>query len=158
MLIRSATMLDLPAIAALHSNVTAELRELAPEGFGAPLDTMPGVGDVAGVFRDMLDDSDYVLLVAEDEGQVAAFASGLREDHGDDLVESPYLTIEFVEVAPTHRGRGIAAELIAALEADARRRGLKHVDLRVWEGNDGARQLYDRLGYRTLEMRMAKVL
>ena len=52
--IRRATSLDLPAIAALHIAIAAELRALAPAGYGRPLETMPGAGDVAGKFRDAL--------------------------------------------------------------------------------------------------------
>lgn len=44
------------------------------------------------------------------------------------------------------RGRGIAANLMAALEAEARRRGLTLLTLDTCTGSD-AERLYDRLGW-----------
>jgi len=156
--IRPATSLDLPAIAALHGAITAELHALAPTGFGGALETLPGRGDVAGKFRDMLDDSDCVLLVAEEDARVIGYASGWREAHDDDVIAAPFFTIEYVSVQAEQRGHGAAHELVAALEAEARRRGLGRVDIRVLEANTHARELYAGLGYHPLEMRLGKVL
>ena len=156
--IRPATSLDLPAIADLHIAVAAELRKLAPEGYGAPLETMPGAGDVAGRFRDMLDDSDAVLLVADEDGAIAGVGSGWVEAHGDDLIPAPFFTIEFIEVDPAYRGKGLAAQLIHSLEDEARKRGAGHIDLRVFVSNEAACGLYERFGYKPLEYRMAKEL
>jgi ribosomal protein S18 acetylase RimI-like enzyme len=158
MSIRPATSLDLPAIADLHLAVAAELRQLAPAGYGAPLESMPGAGEVAGKFRDMLDDSDAVLLVAEEDGAIAAVGSGWVERHGDDLIPAPFFTVEYVEVAAAHRGKGLAKQLMAALEAAAKARGVSHIDLLVWVGNTGAMQLYEQFGYTPLEYRMSKQL
>jgi ribosomal protein S18 acetylase RimI-like enzyme len=156
--IRPATSLDLPAIADLHIAVVAELCALAPQGYGAPLATMPGAGEVAGKFRDMLDDSDAVLLVAEVDGELAGIGSGWVERHDDDLVPAPFFTIEYIEVASTHRSSGIATQLMEALETEARGRSVTCIDLRVFVSNDAACRLYERFGYKLLEYRMAKVL
>jgi [ribosomal protein S18]-alanine N-acetyltransferase len=156
--IRRATSLDLPAIAALHIAIAAELRALAPEGYGRPLESMPGAGDVAGKFRDALDDSDALVLVAEVDGAVVGVGTGWVETHGDDLIEAPFYTIEYIEVHPDHRGNGLASELLSALEDDARRRGVSHIDLRVFVSNTGACKLYERFGYKPLEYRMGKAL
>jgi ribosomal protein S18 acetylase RimI-like enzyme len=156
--IRPATSLDLPAIADLHLAVAAELRRLAPEGYGAPLESMPGAGDVAGTFRDMLDDPDAVLLVADEGGSIAGVGSGWVETAGDDLIPAPFFTIEYIEVDPTHRGKQLAAQLMEALEAAARARNVSHIDLRVFVSNKPACKLYERFGYKPLEYRMAKEL
>jgi ribosomal protein S18 acetylase RimI-like enzyme len=158
MVIRPATTLDLPAIAQLHISVAAELRNLAPEGFGTSPDNLPGRGDVAGTFRDTLDDSDAVLLVAEVDGRLVALASGWQENTADELFDAPFFTVEYVEVAEEYRGQGLASQLLEALEAEARRRGITQLDLRVMVGNEAARSLYERVGYQTLELRMGKVL
>jgi ribosomal protein S18 acetylase RimI-like enzyme len=150
--------MDLPAMADLHIQVAKELRALAPDGYGAPLETMPGTGEVAGTFRDALDDSDAVVLVADEGGVIAGIGTGWIESHDDDLIPAPFFTIEYVEVHPDHRGKQLASEILAALEEAARARGAKHVDLRVFVSNEPACQLYERLGYQPLEYRMAKAI
>ncbi len=50
-------------------------------------------------------------------------------------------------VAPQARGRGVGTELLAAVAAEARRRGYAEVRLDVVEGNDRARALYEREGF-----------
>ncbi len=47
-------------------------------------------------------------------------------------------------------GGGIGTRLMAAVEDRARSEGLKQLWLTVWEENQRARRLYERLGYRTV--------
>ncbi len=54
-------------------------------------------------------------------------------------------------VHPTYRRRGIGRGLIAAVEQEARRRGFRMMTIGVDEGNDYARRLYERLGYRFIK-------
>jgi ribosomal protein S18 acetylase RimI-like enzyme len=53
-----------------------------------------------------------------------------------------------LEVHPILRRSGIATALIGALEDRIRARGLGRAELGVEESNQGARRLYERLGYR----------
>ncbi len=53
-----------------------------------------------------------------------------------------------VRVMPLLQGRGIGARLLAAAEAEIRRRGLSVAEIGVEKDNAGARRLYERLGYR----------
>jgi len=52
-----------------------------------------------------------------------------------------------VVVHPAHRQRGIARALVGAALADARARGGRWVALQVERDNDGARALYESLGF-----------
>ncbi|KAI0102134.1 acyl-CoA N-acyltransferase [Nemania sp. FL0031] len=45
-------------------------------------------------------------------------------------------------------GRGIGSKLIATVEEQARAEGYKQLWLGVWENNDGAEKLYEKLGYK----------
>ncbi len=54
-----------------------------------------------------------------------------------------------VYVDQAFRGRGLAAGLVEAAIAAGREAGLRLVWLTVAIGNDGARRLYDRMGFRT---------
>jgi ribosomal protein S18 acetylase RimI-like enzyme len=62
-------------------------------------------------------------------------------------------------VAPEAAGQGIGAQLLQALLARARAEGLESLVLTVTEGNDGARRLYERCGFRSfgIEPRAIKV-
>lgn len=53
-----------------------------------------------------------------------------------------------VRVMPFLQGRGVGSRLLAAAEAEIRRRGLEVAEVGVEKDNEGARRLYERLGYR----------
>ncbi|WUV11018.1 GNAT family N-acetyltransferase [Amycolatopsis sp. NBC_01488] len=50
-------------------------------------------------------------------------------------------------VAPQARGRGVAARLIDAVREAAEEAGAEAIGLHVFEGNDRARRVYERLGF-----------
>lgn len=50
-------------------------------------------------------------------------------------------------VHPDWRGRGVGHQLLDAAEAEARRAGCAFLELSVDEANDGARRLYDSIGF-----------
>jgi GNAT superfamily N-acetyltransferase len=84
-------------------------------------------------------------LVAEVDGAAAGLAWA-RMDAGD-----PSLVNLFqVWVAPQARGRGVAAALLAAAIQWARARGARAMGLGVVCGNDVARRLYERAGFRDI--------
>ncbi len=53
-----------------------------------------------------------------------------------------------LDVAEPNRDRGIGSQLIAFVEAEARRRSLFGVYLEVAVTNSNARRLYERVGYK----------
>jgi GNAT superfamily N-acetyltransferase len=59
----------------------------------------------------------------------------------------PLINVHDVVVLPSHRGKGIAARLFAAVEAIARERGACKLTLEVLSGNKHARRLYEKLGF-----------
>ena len=59
----------------------------------------------------------------------------------------PLVNVHDVVVLPSHRGRGIAGQLFAEVEAIARERGACKLTLEVLEGNASAQNLYRRLGF-----------
>ena len=58
----------------------------------------------------------------------------------------------WVADAPEYRGRGIAQQLIEAAHRQARQRGCRRVVLEVRCDNAAALALYQRRGYRAVEM------
>ncbi|MFD3515495.1 GNAT family N-acetyltransferase [Streptomyces sp. NPDC058657] len=84
--------------------------------------------------------SPTVLAVAAD-GSVAGFVS---------VSYAPWnrrLTIEDIEVAPEHRGRGVGSALMARAEEMARERGAMQIWLEVTNINAPAIRAYRRMGF-----------
>jgi ribosomal protein S18 acetylase RimI-like enzyme len=64
----------------------------------------------------------------------------------------PLVNVHDVIVLPGHRGRGIAAQMFAAVEAIAVERGACKLTLEVLEGNTAARKLYQRMGFAAYQL------
>ena len=85
-------------------------------------------------------------------GTLLLFGTLLRATLLPELrIETGHAYIHSVVVGKEHRGSGIGSELMNGIEAIARERGLQHSTLRVVIGNDGARRLYERLGYKVVD-------
>jgi ribosomal protein S18 acetylase RimI-like enzyme len=63
-----------------------------------------------------------------------------------------------IEIDEGHRGRGIGTAAVRLAEEQARSHGATHLGLNVFGHNTVARHLYERLGYRTVSIRMSKAL
>jgi ribosomal protein S18 acetylase RimI-like enzyme len=61
-----------------------------------------------------------------------------------------------VAIRPPYQRRGYATEAFAALEGEARTRGLAGIGLHVFGHNPGARALYEKLGYAATNIHMFK--
>ncbi|MEZ5339059.1 MAG: GNAT family N-acetyltransferase [bacterium] len=156
--VRNALDPDIQAISALHHHSRERLSQFIPAGLGEGFLSERELQQDAELFREQLADEDSMLLVAEIDGQFCGFLSAAVQPYEDDLLHSPYLTVEFLEVTPDMSGRGVGSALLQAVEACARERGIRNIDLSVWQGNPRAQSLYARLGYAPLEIRMYKLL
>ncbi len=116
----------------------------------------PPVDEIAADFTEALADEDSTLLVAELASEVQGFVLLVIERHDDDLVKSPFATIQYLATDGTARGKGLGKLLIDEAEKRAAALGITTIDLVVWSGNTGAIGLYDKLGYQAIEQRMAK--
>jgi ribosomal protein S18 acetylase RimI-like enzyme len=63
-----------------------------------------------------------------------------------------------IAIHPPCQRRGYATHAFAALEGEARARGLAGIGLHVFGHNPGARALYERLGYEATNIHMFKKL
>ncbi len=121
-MIRRAATADIPALAALESVF--------------PTDRMS-----ARNFQDMLRRGRASVLVCEEGGALIGDAVVLYRRN------SPAARIYSLVVQPAQRGRGIARQLLAAVEAEARERGCQTLRLEVRPDNSQALSLYRHSGY-----------
>src|SRR5262245_14433163 len=121
--VRPAQASDLAALTALENRVFATDR-VSRRSFGRLLAT-----------------GNATMLVAEAGGQLAGYALVLFRDR------TGIARLYSIAVAPEFAGRGIGANLVAAVEQAALARGAGRLRLEVNEANDRAVVLYRRLGY-----------
>ena len=62
--------------------------------------------------------------------------------------DSQVAVIHTLTIHPDRKGRGLARQMVAFCEEEARRRGKAVMRLDTWEGNLPANRLYPSLGYR----------
>ncbi|MZE80668.1 GNAT family N-acetyltransferase [Streptomyces xinghaiensis] len=91
-------------------------------------------------WRARLEAPDAYNVVALLDGRAVGMASGVPDGNG--LCE-----LRSVWVGPEARGRGVADELLAAVETWARRSGATALKLAVIPGNEPAAALYRRHGF-----------
>jgi ribosomal protein S18 acetylase RimI-like enzyme len=129
--LRIATALDAPALAATIAASFAQYRgKLVPES-GAFRETAEGI---AAEFA-----SGAGAIVAERNGEIVGCVL-VQEMEGD-------LYFGRLSVLPSARGEGLARRLIEAVEAEARRRGLAGVRLGVRIVLTDNQRLFSSLGY-----------
>jgi RimJ/RimL family protein N-acetyltransferase len=69
-----------------------------------------------------------------------------------------YLTLVNILIYEAFRGQGYGTQALRLIEEKGRALGLQMVTLHAFGHNQGARSLYERLGYRTANVYMAKDL
>jgi ribosomal protein S18 acetylase RimI-like enzyme len=156
LLIRQAKDEDVNSIVALYARATKLMHQISPNGFGEALKSPLDIEQERESFTRALDDQGTVVLVAEQGGKVVGFIMGVVEKHPDDLLSAPYVTVQYLYVSEKFRRAGIAKTLIQAVENWAADKGLYTLELKVWNNNESAKDLFQSLGYLFLELRMAK--
>jgi RimJ/RimL family protein N-acetyltransferase len=111
----------------------AEHDELLPNGVATPDHYLRTVWDAEGKVR------------------VGEVWYALQRQEG-----SPQLFVYWIGIDEAHRRNGYASEVLREVEREARRLGASRVALHVFGGNAGARALYERLGFVTTNVLMAK--
>jgi ribosomal protein S18 acetylase RimI-like enzyme len=97
------------------------------------------------------------LVVADDDaGSPAGFVAGRIRPAPPWFGGVPVGFVSEVYVAPPHRGAGLAERMLAAAAAWFAERGVARLELQVLSGNDTARALYRRLGWREELVQMVR--
>ena len=127
---------------------TVRIVLLGPNDGGLLADVDPDVFDEVvrpDLVREVLTDPRHHLAVAIDGTRVVGFASGVHYVHPDKPAE---LWINEVGVASSHRGRGLAKELLSALFEVGVRVGCRQAWVLTERDNVPARRLYASVGGR----------
>jgi ribosomal protein S18 acetylase RimI-like enzyme len=81
-----------------------------------------------------------LVLLAEDDGELAGYAFG-------DVDQRGHAHVNIVYVVPERRRQGVAKALVAAFGERARAQGIEHLTLDVATRNDAGREAWRRLGF-----------
>lgn len=107
-------------------------------------------------FENLLAHSHPIALVAVLDGSIAGICFGVVEDTaGNHVCKSRKVAfIQDLVTMPEYRGRGIATALLAEARKEAVHAGAVSMELCVWEFNEKARRLYEKLGMKVQYCRM----
>ena len=97
--------------------------------------------------RELGGDHTYYLVALGEDGEIDAYA-GLLAPMGTGQGD-----IQTVTVAPRARRQGLARTLLLQLINEARRRGAEELFLEVRIDNEGAKALYEELGFEQVAVR-----
>jgi ribosomal protein S18 acetylase RimI-like enzyme/ribosomal protein S27AE len=91
---------------------------------------------------DDLADSETHFVVAEEDGALAGFVQSYVISRREVVGE-----IDWLHVAPTHRGRGLGTDLIRELERELLARGVERIEGSVLVANEMGTGFYDDHGF-----------
>ncbi|MHB1986954.1 MAG: GNAT family N-acetyltransferase [Acidimicrobiales bacterium] len=118
-----------------------------PDAFGSTLERELAFDETT--WRSRCVTSTYFL--AETDGSATGIVAGFTTDEGGDATSADGMEIVSMWVAPDHRRRGIATELVERVLELARDQHLSQVTLWVAAGNKRATATYERLGFEPTE-------
>ncbi len=127
--------IDSNATCPLGRNDEGDLRTLYADG--AEREESPDF-----FFASQLDDATFRGIRLADGTLVAAGGTHLYSE------QESIGAIGNVYTHRDHRGRGYAAQVTSAIAQSLLERGIRTIALNVKQGNDGARRVYERLGFR----------
>jgi ribosomal protein S18 acetylase RimI-like enzyme len=139
----------LPKVPARYASHMETHAGLAPEAAKAK-----AAQDTENLFPNGQPSAEQLVFVVEAEGErVGELWLSERENDSRRV-----LWIFNIEVSEEHRGRGFGRAAMKLAEEEAQRRGLSHVALNVFGGNEPARRLYRSLGYSENAVWMSKAV
>ena len=154
--IRRAGEKDIPAVLNLLSQVLEIHAALRPDVF-RPGTTKYTHEELAEIF---MDDERPVFVAADGEDRVLGYVFCALKDQpfSNNMVPFTSLYIDDLCVDEAARGLHLGEKLFARAREEAKRRGCYEVTLNVWEGNDGARRFYEKMGMKVKETQMEYIL
>ena len=139
-MIRSATLMDAPAIARVHvASWRSTYHGVLPDEF---LDSL-SEANYEERWKRVIAPTSKVYIAEDDGGDLVGFASGGRERAGEKGYEGELYAIYVLDAA---QRRGFGRELVSAMVGGLRELGLADMLIWVLRDNQPARDFYERLG------------
>jgi ribosomal protein S18 acetylase RimI-like enzyme len=152
--IRAAAPRDLEVIGRLGALLVREHHDFDERRFiAATPDTPRGYASYLGT---QLANQQVVVLVAEQDGRVVAYAYGGMEGWDYMQLRGPAGALYDLVVDPSCRGRGIGGVLLERMIAELAARGAPRVVLSTAEQNGAAQRLFARAGFRRTMIEMTR--
>jgi ribosomal protein S18 acetylase RimI-like enzyme len=138
-----------PLWVAVHHVHAASMPELGP--YVSDAETW---AEHRPLYVELFEKPGTTLLLARTDGELVGYALLHVEPVGETFIADTWQTgerigeLESIAVAPSHRGRGIGSALLDAVDREFEALGVADVIIGLLPGNDGARRLYERRGFR----------
>jgi ribosomal protein S18 acetylase RimI-like enzyme len=150
--VRRATRDDFEALLHLFAQVDNIHRDAVPSLFGGGIDRRE-------MIRSALYSEELRFFVAASSEGLAGFALVAIEDRAHPmLVPDRYGHVMDIVVDSAFRRHGVGTLLLDACEGWARAEGASHLELTVFEFNEGARRFYEKHGFSTQSRKMVRPL
>jgi len=153
LLVRPATLADLPEVARLAAQLVRAHHAYDPRRF---LCIEPVEVGYARWFAQELDNADAVVLVAERGGAIIGYAYGVLEPRDWNNLLDAHGGLHDVLVTEAARGTGAGAALVEGVCARLAAMGAPRVVLHSAAQNVAAQRLFARLGFRTTMVEMTR--
>ncbi|UTH72474.1 GNAT family N-acetyltransferase [Chromobacterium sp. IIBBL 290-4] len=156
MLIRKADEQDLDAVCRLAAQINRQHHLAMPELFRGDVDAEAELA----FWRDRMEGEDRVMLLAEREGQILAFATlTLQMPPPMPFLQARRICrLGTIVVDEAHQRQGLGSRLISAAEDWGRQQHADELRLEVMDFNQGAHALYLRQGLTPQSQIMSKPL
>lgn len=106
------------------------------------------------------DDEKPIYVAVDDEDTVIGYAFCVLKEQpfSNNMVPFKSLFIDDLCVDQRIRGKKIGQALFSFVKEEAKRLGCYEITLNVWEGNDTARDFYEKMGMKVKETQMEFIL
>jgi ribosomal protein S18 acetylase RimI-like enzyme len=152
--IRPATSADVPAIGRLGALLVQTHHDFDPQRFIAASErTADGYGSYLGR---QLRESDVVVLVAEENGEVLGYTYAGLEGFDYMALRGPAGVLYDIVVDPAHRRHGVGRLLLDATLAALTAKGAPRIVLSTAARNEPAQRLFAHAGFRRTMIEMTR--
>jgi GNAT superfamily N-acetyltransferase len=153
--IREAILGDFEEISKLFIEICAYHSQALPQIFKPVTDARS-----RKIKAELITDENVAMFVAVYEGKVIGLVRVHIRESPDIpvLVKRRYVYVSDIIVTEKYRGSSIGRELMDTVEQWALGKGIKQVELNVWDFNESALAFYDKLGYSVSRKIMCKTI
>ncbi len=153
--IRRAEEKDIPRILELLSQILELHAVIRPDIF-IPGTTKYSHEQIAEKLRN---EDELIYCAVDEDDRVLGYAfCRIVKSLSENIIPSTSIYLDDLCVDQCIRGQGIGQALFAHVREEAAAMGCFAITLNVWEGNDGARRFYERLGLKPRSTTMEFIL